>query len=84
MRLDIDERRLKFRYQPQNDPSLAAQRAAYLAGVAVPENEVVKTCEREDATIGNEKLLRGIPVVGKVGGTIAGTRPGDSTKWLDD
>lgn len=31
---------------------------------------------REDATIGNEQLLRGIPVSG-FGGAIRGTRPGD-------
>lgn len=42
-----------------------------------PENEF------EDATVGNEKLLRGIPAVGRVGGAIWGTRPGDSAKDLE-
>jgi hypothetical protein len=32
--------------------------------------------QREDATIGNEELLRGIPVSG-YGGAVRGTRPGD-------
>ncbi len=35
----------------------------------------------QDATIGNEELLRGIPTVGRVSGTIKGTRPGDPA-WL--
>jgi hypothetical protein len=35
------------------------------------------TTTREDATIGNEALLRGIPVAGIGGGAIHGTRPGD-------
>lgn len=80
-RLDVDARRLRYRYQPQPDPLLAAQRAAYLAGEAVPDT-APKT-EREDATIGNEKLLRGIPAVGRVGGTIHGTRPGDDAQRLE-
>lgn len=42
------------------------------------ENEV------EDPTFGNEKLLRGIPAVGRVGGVIFGTRPGDDPRRLDD
>lgn len=84
MRLDVDQRRLRFRYQPQNDPSLAAQRAAYLAGVAMPDEEPKRTCEREDPTIGNEEFIRGIPLVGRVSGTIRGTRPGDNPKWLED
>lgn len=42
------------------------------------ENEV------EDATIGNERLLRGIPAVGRVGGAIWNTRPGDDPKRLED
>lgn len=40
--------------------------------------------EYEDATIGNEKLLRGIPAVGRVGGAIWNTRPGDDPRRLDD
>lgn len=40
--------------------------------------------EVEDATIGNEDRLRGIPVVGRVSGTIKGTRPGDSARALDE
>jgi hypothetical protein len=39
--------------------------------------------ETEDATIGNEELLRGIPAVGQVAGTIKGTRPGDSAAELE-
>ena len=39
---------------------------------------------REDPTIGNEEILRGIPVVGGVSGTIRGTRPGDTASGLDD
>lgn len=38
---------------------------------------------REDATIGNEQLLRGIPVVGSVSGTIPGTKPGDAAWRLE-
>lgn len=37
--------------------------------IAPPENEI------EDATIGNEHLIRGIPAVGRVSGAIAGTDP---------
>lgn len=80
--LDVDTRRLRYRYQPQHDPVLAAQQAAFRADATIPD-EAPKT-EREDATIGNELLLRGIPVVGKVGGTIRGTRPGDNPNHLDD
>ncbi len=36
----------------------------------------------ESATIGNERLLRGIPVAGIGGGAIHGTRPGDSSYTL--
>lgn len=32
--------------------------------------------ETEDATIGNEERLRGIPCVGRVSGTMRGTMPG--------
>lgn len=39
--------------------------------------------EVEDATIGNEDRLRGIPVVGRVGGTMRGTRPGDPVSGLE-
>lgn len=39
--------------------------------------------EIEDATVGNEERLRGIPAVGRVSGTIKGTRPGDSAKALE-
>lgn len=35
--------------------------------------------EVEDATIGNEERLRGIPAVGRVTGTMKGTRPGIDT-----
>ena len=38
----------------------------------------------EDATIGNEERLRGIPAVGRVSGTMRGTRPGDSTTDLGE
>lgn len=37
----------------------------------------------EDATVGNEERLRGIPAVGRVSGTIKGTRPGDSARALE-
>jgi hypothetical protein len=37
----------------------------------------------EDATIGNEERIRGIPAVGRVSGTIKGTRPGDDAKALE-
>lgn len=78
--LDVDTRRLRYRYQPQADPVIEAQRAAYLAGATIPE--VGPKTEREDATIGNELLLRGIPVNG-YGGAIRGTRPGDPVKYLE-
>lgn len=81
MQPDVDTRRLSYRYRPQPDPVMEAKRAAILAGASIPD-EVVKT-EREDATIGNELLLRGIPAVGRVSGTIRGTRPGDSTRYLE-
>lgn len=81
--LDVDTRRLKYRYQPQTDPILAAQMAAFRAGTAIPD-EPKKTCEREDPTIGNEEFIRGIPLVGKVSGTIRGTRPGDNPRWIED
>jgi hypothetical protein len=42
-----------------------------------PVNEV------EDATVGNEERLRGIPAVGRVSGTMKGTRPGDPVRFLD-
>lgn len=80
--LDVDTRRLRYRYQPQADPILLAQQAAFRAGTHIPD-EPVKT-EREDATIGNEKLLRGIPAVGRVGGAIWNTRPGDNPRRLED
>lgn len=38
----------------------------------------------EDATVGNEERLRGIPAIGRVSGTIKGTRPGDSAKALEE
>lgn len=41
------------------------------------------TTTYEDATIGNEHLLRGIPVVGIGQGAINGTRPGDPAYRLD-
>ena len=37
----------------------------------------------EDATIGNEERIRGIPAVGRVSGTIKGTRPGDDAQALE-
>ena len=37
----------------------------------------------EDRTLGNEEALRGIPVVGRVSGTIKGTRPGDPAHELE-
>lgn len=38
----------------------------------------------EDATIGNEERLRGIPAVGRVSGTIKGTRPGDPSYIIEE
>lgn len=43
------------------------------------EKQVVVT---EDATLGNEERLRGIPAVGRVSGTMKGTRPGDTVRAL--
>jgi hypothetical protein len=82
-RLDVDQARLRYRYQPQVDPSLAAQQAAFRAGASVPEIGH-RTCEREDPTIGNEEFIRGIPLVGRVSGTMRGTRPGDDPRLLYD
>lgn len=47
------------------------------------EQDTPTTTGREDATIGNEDLLRGIPVVGSVSGTIRGTAPGSPSWPLD-
>lgn len=72
--LGVDRRRR------QNDPD----------AVSVALSEIVRDYlepadnEVEDATIGNEKLLRGIPAVGRVGGAIWNTRPGDDPKRLED
>lgn len=43
-----------------------------------------KTIITEDATIGNEERLRGIPAVGRVSGTIKGTRPGDPSYIIEE
>lgn len=47
------------------------------------EDEEQQDVETEDATIGNEERLRGIPAVGRVSGTIKGTRPGDLVSALE-
>ena len=51
-----------------------AARAERIAGLNHRGNEV------EDATVGNEEQLRGIPAVGRVSGTMRGTRPGDGLR----
>jgi hypothetical protein len=62
-----------------NDPT-----AVDTAIKGIVREYITPPTEREDPTFGNEKLLRGIPAVGRVGGVIFGTRPGDSAKALED
>ena len=76
----VDQARLRWRYKAQPDPVLLAQHAAFRAKASLPD-EPTKT-EREDPTIGNEEFIRGIPLVGRVSGTMRGTRPGDNPRWL--
>lgn len=52
-----------------------------IAPIDEPEAPEVVT---EDATIGNEERLRGIPAVGRVSGAMKNTRPGDTVKALMD
>ena len=64
---------------------LTEEEAARLERRLKPPVEKPTTLElvTEDATIGNEERLRGIPCVGRVSGTIKGTRPGDSAAALE-
>lgn len=68
----------------------AAQRAKYDADLAALTPGTSKPKEEkpanlvEDATIGNEERLRGIPAVGRVSGTIKGTRPGDPSYIIEE
>jgi hypothetical protein len=69
----------------------AARKAAGLKPIPTPDAKFSDTetlqpkpvIITEDATIGNEERLRGIPAVGRVSGTIKGTRPGDSAAELE-
>lgn len=70
-------------------PSIDDQRrAAGLTGPMPPaepdpEQESAEVVT-EDATIGNEERLRGIPAVGRVSGTMTNRRPGDPVWRLEE
>lgn len=72
--VSIDRRR-----QPNNPDAVESALAGIVKDYTTPKPAI----EREDPTFGNEKLLRGIPAVGRVGGAIFGTRPGDPAKNLE-
>jgi hypothetical protein len=71
--LDVDARRLRYRFQPHPDPTRAVESAI---GQVVADYLQPRAVEREDPTIGNEQLIRGIPAVGHVRGAIHRTTPG--------
>jgi hypothetical protein len=60
-----------------------AQAAKIAASLNPPIQQATHQNHVEDSTIGNERTLRGIPVVGRVSGTMPGTRPGDSAAALE-
>lgn len=61
----------------------AAQAEAISEAVRDTADTTPTRADREDPTIGNERLLRGIPVAGVGGGAIARTRPEWEAMRLD-
>jgi hypothetical protein len=74
-RMDVDAARKHAGLKPLPIPD-----AKFSATETLQPKPAIVT---EDATIGNEERLRGIPAVGRVSGTIKGTRPGDPSYQLE-